>query len=454
MNKQKNNRIISVISMGCRVNQLETELLRHGGGERGFRVAQVGEESELIIVNTCSVTNESDRAARQLIRRAGRENPQAKIVVTGCYAQQTPEILAALPQVALVLGNQEKSALWQHVDAILTDPPQSDPGMDEVCNASVIVGDISTFTTVPDRPIVDTFADRSRAYLQLQDGCDRACTYCLIPGVRGPSRSLHPDQILAQAQRFVLAGFQELVLTGIDLGSFGRDLSPAVSLADMIEQLVQIPHLGRIRLSSIDPADIDEELLSLLAREKKICSYLHLSIQSGDSMILKRMGRRTDQVRLLEQIRQIKTSRPEIVLGADLIVGFPTESEEAFENSLRLVNEAPLVFLHIFRYSDRPGTPAAQIPQRFRVEGNTAKNRSERLRQAGVDNLRLLAEDWLGRQEGVLIESVEAGLASGKISSFLSVNFNTIDGDEVGQIIPVRLTAFDPSSGQFTGLRL
>ncbi len=280
MNKRKNHRPMSVITMGCRVNQFETELLRHGGFERGFFIAKDGDEVELIIVNTCSVTSESDRQARQLIRRAARDNPQAKIVVTGCYAQRTPEILSKLPQVALVLGNQEKAELWALVDTLYSTNSAAGQSNDNIPLPAIHVGKIADLDRVPQRPVVDTFSDRARAFLQLQDGCDHSCTYCLIPSVRGPSRSLTPAQIIAQAERFVASGFKELVLTGIDLGSYGLDLVPKKSLAQIIRQLIVIPGIGRIRLSSIDPADIDSELLDLFASEEKICPYMHLSRSS------------------------------------------------------------------------------------------------------------------------------------------------------------------------------
>jgi threonylcarbamoyladenosine tRNA methylthiotransferase MtaB len=461
MNKRKNNRRMVVITMGCRVNQFETELLRHGGFERGFAIAKDGEEAELIIVNTCSVTNESDRQARQLIRRAARDNPLAKIVVTGCYAQRTPELLAELPQVELVLGNREKNELWSHIDEFYS--PSREQGPESGCSSStttddllkptIYVSNIAELDRVPDRPVVDTFADRARAFLQLQDGCDRSCTYCLIPNVRGPSRSLTPEQILAQAERFVAAGFQELVLTGIDLGSYGLDFSPVISLAHIIQRLVNIKGVGRIRLSSIDPADIDSEFLKIFAREKKICPYLHLSIQSGDDMILKRMGRKSDRKTILEQIKKIKKARPETLFGADLIVGFPTESDAAFLNSLQLVKEASLVFLHIFRYSDRPGTPAAAIPKPFRVSGSVAKQRSETLRQAGVENLSLEAAKWLGKTDQVLIESIaDDGTGMGKIASFLPISFAAGEVSKVGELKNVELVGFNQFNGCLEGI--
>ncbi|MBF0381252.1 MAG: tRNA (N(6)-L-threonylcarbamoyladenosine(37)-C(2))-methylthiotransferase MtaB [Magnetococcales bacterium] len=452
MNKRKNHRPMSVITMGCRVNQFETELLRHGGHKRGFYIAKEGDKSELIIVNTCSVTSESDRQARQAIRRAAKDNPEAKIVITGCYAQRTPEILSKLPQVALVLGNQEKNDLWSHVDRLFASHSDNngeqtaviDNIIDGGVGHSIIhVGDIAKLEKVPPRPVVDSFSDRARAFLQLQDGCNRSCTYCLIPGVRGPSRSLTPEQILAQAEGFVVAGYNELVLTGIDLGSYGQDFSPKISLADIIKKLIEIPGLGRVRLSSIDPLDIDSQLIDLIGSEEKICPYLHLSIQSGDNMILKRMGRRADRNRIIKQINKVKQVRPNIILGADLIVGFPTESDEAFQNSLTLVEETQLVYLHIFRYSDRPGTPASAIPGSFRSSGVTIKERSEILRKAGEQNLTNVAKNMLGQRQKVLIETLKDGVGIGKTASFMTVSF-PLNGDEVvGKITDIIIDKFD-----------
>jgi threonylcarbamoyladenosine tRNA methylthiotransferase MtaB len=461
MNKKKNHRPMSVITMGCRVNQFETELLRHGGYERGFFIAKDGDKSELIIVNTCSVTSQSDRQARQAVRRAAKDNPNAKIVITGCYAQRTPEILSKLPQVALVLGNQEKNELWTHVDKLFL--ANCDPAIEKKSaiamehdsgevQALIHVGDIAKLDRVPSRPVVNTFSDRARAFLQLQDGCDRSCTYCLIPGVRGPSRSLTPDQILAQAEGFVAAGYKELVLTGIDLGSYGLDFSPAISLTYIIKKLIKIPGLGRVRLSSIDPLDIDSELIDLLGSEKKICPYLHLSIQSGDNMILKRMGRRADRKQIIERIKDIKKARPQTVLGADLIVGFPTESNEAFQNSLTLVEEAQLVFLHIFRYSDRPGTPASAIPGSFRSSGVDIKKRSEVLRNAGEMNLSAVANTMLGQKDKVLIETIKDGFGMGKIASFIPVSFAINKGEVVGELRDILLQEFDSDNGCLKGV--
>ncbi|MBF0444204.1 MAG: tRNA (N(6)-L-threonylcarbamoyladenosine(37)-C(2))-methylthiotransferase MtaB [Magnetococcales bacterium] len=448
---------MSVITMGCRVNQFETELLRHGGYERGFFIAKDGDKSALIIVNTCSVTSESDRQARQAVRRAAKDNPQAKIVITGCYAQRTPEILSKLPQVALVLGNQEKNELWTHVDRLFSSSSELEDNNSSAIvsgkgQAIIHVGDIAKLDRVPPRPVVDSFSDRARAFLQLQDGCDRSCTYCLIPGVRGPSRSLTPDQIMAQAEGFVAAGYKELVLTGIDLGSYGQDLSPIISLGGIIKKLVDIHGLGRIRLSSIDPLDVDCELIDLLASEEKICPYLHLSIQSGDNMILKRMGRRADRKQIIARIKDIKKARPQTVFGADLIVGFPTESDEAFQNSLTLVKEAQLVFLHIFRYSDRPGTPASAIPGSFRSSGVEVKKRSEILRSAGEANLLVVAKTMLGLRDKVLIETINDGVGMGKIASFIPVSFAVNGGEIVGELREILLQEFDSDNGCLKGV--
>ncbi len=454
MNKHKNSRLMSVITMGCRVNQFETELLRHGGFERGFAIAGIDEQAELVIINTCSVTNESDRQARQLIRRAARDNPTAKVVVTGCYAQNTPDMVKELPQVALVLGNREKNALWSFVDTLYAEDANGADDEKNDVDQVIHVGDIAALDRVPERPVVDTFAERSRAFLQLQDGCDRSCTYCLIPGVRGPSRSLTREQIIGQGARFIKSGFRELVLTGIDLGSFGRDLLPPVSLAEIIRELIAIPGCGRVRLSSIDPADLDEEFFLLFAAEKRICPYLHLSIQSGDDMILKRMGRKSDRRIIMDKITRIKNLRPETLLGADMIVGFPTEDDAAFANSLSLTKEARFAFLHIFRYSDRPGTPAAAIPARFRVSGTVVKQRSETLRLVGEENLAFLAAESLGKTVEVLIETLDNGVARGKSETFLPVSFKAAPTDGVGELQKVKLMEFDRLSGCLQGVAL
>ncbi|MBF0296374.1 MAG: radical SAM protein, partial [Magnetococcales bacterium] len=267
---------MAVLTMGCRVNQYESEVLGQGGAVRGYRLAGEGEPVALVVVNTCSVTGESDRQARQLIRRAAREHPGARIVVTGCYAQRAPAELAELPGVALVLGNGEKARLWELLE--------------EGSDSRVVVGDVARLSGVPEQAPLDHFGERARAFLQVQDGCDRACAYCLIPQVRGPGRSVLRERVVEQARRLIGAGYEELVVTGVDLGAYGRDLTDGSTLAGVTRDLLGLPGLGRLRLSSVDPLDLDEGLLNLFAGEERLCGHAHLSIQSGDDEVRRRMG--------------------------------------------------------------------------------------------------------------------------------------------------------------------
>ncbi|MBF0627269.1 MAG: tRNA (N(6)-L-threonylcarbamoyladenosine(37)-C(2))-methylthiotransferase MtaB [Magnetococcales bacterium] len=426
-------RPMTVLTMGCRVNQFESALLGQGGTARGYRVAEAGEVAELVVINTCSVTGESDRQARQLIRRAFRDHPGARIVVTGCYAQNAPEQVAELPGVALVLGNGEKSQLWAWLDGAMA---REGPG-------KIQVGDVSRLTRVPDQDPVERFADRARAFLQAQDGCDRACAYCVIPRLRGPSRSMPPERVVAQASRFLEAGYEELVLTGVNLGAYGRDLEGRPTLAELARQILAIPGVGRLRISSLDPLDIDAGLIALLGESERLCGHLHLSIQSGDDGVRRRMGRGRGRDEVLERIRRVRLARPEVVLGADFIVGFPGESEAAFEQTLALTDEAELALLHVFPYSIRPDTPAAAWSAAMLVPGDRIRVRAARLRSAGEAQLARVLAGRVGREEQVLIENLEAGVAVGKSAGFLSVRLPEGQESWRGAVLPVTIEGVD-----------
>ncbi|MBF0461411.1 MAG: tRNA (N(6)-L-threonylcarbamoyladenosine(37)-C(2))-methylthiotransferase MtaB [Magnetococcales bacterium] len=432
-------RYFTVLTMGCRVNQVETERLSQTGAAYGFYPVPPGGTPDIVIINTCSVTSESDRQARQQIRRVGRENPQAQLVITGCYAQGNAARLEQMPGVALVVGNREKEDLWEHLTRLSTT------------HHTRCVGSVTDRAAWDAVALVDTFADHSRAFLQVQDGCDNRCTFCTIPGLRGPSRSLSVEYVRAQAARYRATGYQEIVLTGINLGTYGKDRTPPGTLAQLVASLVPDMTGRRLRLSSVDPQDVQEDLIQQFAEPTVLCPYLHLSIQAGDDLILKRMGRDYGRHWILEQIRRLRAVRPEMVFGADLIVGFPTETAAAFQQTLDLVEEAEISFLHVFRYSDRPGTPAAAIPGRFRVPPQEAQHRSELLRQKGRELLARTAQRWIGREETILVESLEAGLAKGKTAGFLPVCFPASPETQTGQLVTVRLTGFDPEQQTLRG---
>ncbi len=408
-----------MITLGCRVNQLETERLRREGLARGFHPAVPGEPADLVIFNTCSVTVESERQARQAIRRTVRDHPGARVVVTGCYAQRDPATLAAIPGVARVLGNAAKHD-WSR---LLADP-------------------LPIPVPAPPPRQGGVFEDYARAFLNVQNGCDQRCTFCVIPALRGPGRSLPPDQVLDQARHDLDLGFQELVLTGINLGAYGRDLAAPIALADLVERLLTIIGPARLRLSSISPSDLTDPRWTALVAHPRCAPYLHLSIQAGDDLILKRMGRPYTRSQVLETIATLRRARSDLILGADLIVGFPTETPAAFRATLALVRDGDIVLPHVFRYSPRPGTPAAASPPGRRVDPRAIRDRSRTLRQAGEELLARTLDRQIGRCQEVLVEQVIGARALGKSGGFLPVICPAPAGLEVGSLLPVMVTGW------------
>ncbi|MBF0176526.1 MAG: tRNA (N(6)-L-threonylcarbamoyladenosine(37)-C(2))-methylthiotransferase MtaB [Magnetococcales bacterium] len=430
---------MAFITLGCRVNQCETDMLYRAGKRAGYRQAKSGETADVVVFNTCSVTGESERQARQAIRRAVREHPGARIVVTGCYAQRDPEGLARIPGVSLILGNDGKEDLFAVLANQRPDPAEADRPLPVRSEAGEFSLPGLTESGVQ---------DRARAYLHVQNGCDAGCTFCVIPALRGASRSAHLEQVIIQAKELLAHGFQELVLMGINLGSYGRDLPSPVSLTRLIGTLLPLPGLGRLRLSSIAPQDLDPAFFAEVLAEPRFCPHLHLSIQSGDDLILKHMRRPYTRAQLLHVIHTIRARRPEIVLGADIIVGFPTEDEAAFVNTLELLQEGQIALPHIFRYSDRPGTPAARIPSHLRPSPELVRERAERLRIATQVILGDVLARTVGHELQVLVESVTQGHARGKTGEFLPLVFPAMDIDLVGKLVSVQVARVDlPNMG-------
>lgn len=372
-----------IITFGCRLNSFESEVMRCNTKDAGL--------DDAIIVNTCSVTAEASRQARQSIRRARRERPRAKIIVTGCAAQLDPESFADMPEVDRVLGNAEKlEAINFCADLI----------------ERVKVNDIMSVNETAGH-LIDGFEGRTRAFVQIQNGCDHRCTFCIIPFARGPSRSIPRGAIVEQVRRLVENGCKEVVLTGVDIGAYGDDLPGTPGLSHLIESvLAQAPGLARLRLSSIDPIDVDDRLLDLLAGQLRLMPHLHLSLQAGDDMVLKRMKRRHTRADAIDVCKHVRDVRPDAVFGADLIAGFPTETDGMFENSLRLVDECGLTFLHVFPYSPRPGTPAENMPQ---VPAQVAKARAAKLREAGAQASRQYLDSQRGIETVILMETEHTG---------------------------------------------
>lgn len=369
---------VEILTLGCRLNAYESEAMRELAGEAALTNA--------VIINTCAVTGEAVRQARQTIRRARRERPDAEIIVTGCAAQIDPQSFAAMPEVSRVIGNAEKMRAE-------TFAPRE--------HARVSVSDIMAVRETASH-LIDGFSERTRAYVQVQNGCDHRCTFCIIPYGRGNSRSAPAGEVVAQIQRLVANGAPEIVLTGVDLTSWGADLPGAPQLGNLVQRILKLaPDLKLLRLSSLDAIEMDDTLFDLVTTNERIAPYLHLSLQHGDDLMLKRMKRRHARAQAIELCQRVKAARPEIALGADLIAGFPTETEEAFANTLSLIEECGLAFVHAFPFSPREGTPAARMPQ---VDRRLVKERAARLREAGSAALARHLDRWVGREADALVE--------------------------------------------------
>jgi threonylcarbamoyladenosine tRNA methylthiotransferase MtaB len=411
---------LDVITLGCRLNTYESEVIRHEAKAAGLDMLDGG----AVIINTCAVTGEAERQARQAIRKARRDNPQARIIVTGCAAQTNPAQFEAMNEVDLILGNEEKlkSSSYRALP---------DFGVNDF--EKTRVNDIMSVRETASH-MVDALEGRARAFVQVQNGCDHRCTFCIIPFGRGNSRSVPMGAAVEQIKRLVGNGYREVVLSGVDLTSYGPDLPGKPTLGKLLKTIfAQVPDLERLRLSSIDSIEADDDLMEMIATENRLMPHLHLSLQSGDNMILKRMKRRhsrDDAIRFCNDVRKV---RPDIVFGADIIAGFPTETDEMFENSLKIVEECGLTNLHIFPFSSREGTPAAKMPQ---LERSVIKTRAARLRSIGeaayvrhlnsvadsVQNV-LIEKPGLGRTEGFTLVGLEGGLS--------------------GSVVPVRIIGHD-----------
>jgi threonylcarbamoyladenosine tRNA methylthiotransferase MtaB len=382
---------VDVVSFGCRLNAHESEIVAQRAVEAGV--------DDVVVVNTCAVTSEAVAQARQTIRKLRRERPERRIVVTGCAAQTQPDMFAAMDEVDRVIGNDDKlrHQSWRATRAALANG--------DVASNKIAVSDIMTAGAMPVASAATPA--RPRAYVQIQNGCDHRCTFCIIPFGRGNSRSVAVADVVAQVRRLVEAGNGEIVLTGVDLTSYGHDLAGAPTLGRLVKTLLhEISDLKRLRLSSIDSIEVDRDLFDAIARETRLMPHLHLSLQAGDDLILKRMKRRHSRADAIRFCAQVRALRPDITFGADIIAGFPTETEGMFARSLDMVEQCDLTFVHAFPYSARPGTPAARMPQ---VASGLVRDRARRLREAGERALqwRLAAE--VGAQRNILMESPTRG---------------------------------------------
>ncbi|UTW59592.1 tRNA (N(6)-L-threonylcarbamoyladenosine(37)-C(2))-methylthiotransferase MtaB [Kordiimonas sp. SCSIO 12603] len=409
-----------IVTFGCRLNAYESEVMQRHADAAGL--------DDVIIVNTCAVTAEATRQARQSIRRMKRERPDTPIIVTGCAAQINPDEFAKMDEVTTVLGNQEKLEA-KSFTALATNELER-----------VQVNDIFSVKETAGH-LIDGFGERARAFVQIQNGCNHRCTFCIIPYGRGNSRSVAMGETVDQIKRLVQQGYNEVVLTGVDITSYGEDLPGNPTLGQLTQKILKlVPDLPRLRISSIDSIEVDEPLYDAIIGDDRLMPHLHLSLQAGDNMILKRMKRRHMREQAIEFCDRVSKARPDMVYGADIIAGFPTETEEMFENSLRLIEECDLTWLHVFPYSEREGTPAARIPNK--VPKQIRKERAARLRAAGEMQTQKLFDRSVGRKAKLLLERVaEDGTAHGHTEQFIPVTTKTTA--KAGEIIDVVLAKND-----------
>ena len=436
-----------IITFGCRLNNFESQSIKKALDEI--------DDKNLIVFNSCAVTSEAEKELRASIRKEKKLNPHAKIVITGCASQIDPEKYAKMAEVDFIVGNADKTKAESynflknpefkyqnkiqensHPDKIFQDfKTKNSLELKPDEHAKIRVNDImSVQETAPQ--LASYFENQTRAFLEIQNGCNHRCTFCIIPFGRGNSRSVPFGVIVEQTKKMLEAGHQEIVLTGVDISDYGKDLPASMTLSQMIKRLLRmVPDLKRLRLSSIDVAEIDDEFIEIMANEPRLMPYLHLSVQSGDDTILKRMKRRHNRKQIVDFCHKIRNIRPEITFGADIIAGFPTEDEKMFANSLSLINEADLIFTHIFPYSARHGTPASKMPQ---LEKKIIKERAKILREAGANQLSQYLSKQIGKEFNILIEKNNRG----KTENFLDVKINSSQELQENNIYSFKINSF------------
>ncbi|MFL6812807.1 MAG: tRNA (N(6)-L-threonylcarbamoyladenosine(37)-C(2))-methylthiotransferase MtaB [Bradyrhizobium sp.] len=415
---------VEIVTFGCRLNAFESEVIARQAERAGL--------SDTIVINSCAVTSEAVAQARQSIRRLKRERPEVRIVVTGCAAQTEPEMFASMPEVHRVLGNDDKMRgdAWRTARTALEGAAK----LDVPASEKIAVADIMAVRQMAPHLVEGFQSGLPRVFVQVQNGCDHRCTFCIIPYGRGNSRSVPMGAVVRQVRELVERGHAEIVLTGVDLTSYGADLPGAPKLGQLAKQILRhVPEVTRLRISSIDQVEADRDLLDVIANEERLMPHLHLSLQSGDDLILKRMKRRHCRKQAIDFCAQVRRLRPDIALGADIIAGFPTESEEMFARSIDLVEDCGLTFLHVFPYSKRPGTPAARMPQ---VAGVTIKERVKRLRERAEAALQRRLASEVGFTRQVLIESA----TQGRTEHFIPV---AITGETPGSVRKLAITGHD-----------
>jgi threonylcarbamoyladenosine tRNA methylthiotransferase MtaB len=431
---------ISITTLGCKVNQFESEALIDALEQRGYGLVPFGERADITIINTCTVTHRADFQSRQMVRRAFRSNPSSLIIVTGCYSQVEPDAFLKMEGVRYLLGNEEKN----QIPALL-------PLMQKGEFPKVQVGDIQKEKLFSEIPL-HCFHRHTRAFLKIQDGCNARCSYCIVPFARGPSRSLQPERVLENLKVLKEKGFKEVVLTGIHLGAYGLDLTPPFPLEMLMRRLEKEETPDRIRLSSIEPGDFSPELISILSQSRKVCPHLHISIQSGDDEILKKMNRDYDHSFLSNLIQELHLRIPNLSIGADVIVGFPGETEKKFRHTYGLVESLPFSYLHVFPFSKRKGTPAYQFLQG--VDDKEIKKRAEIMRALGKQKRQAYYHQFLNQELSVLVEDRRekgTGRWKGLSRNYIPVLLNNKNGaneyeDWVNQEWTIRVTELTEKS--------
>lgn len=429
---QEKGKRVAFHTLGCKVNQYETEAMAELFRRHGYQVVDFGEKADVYVINTCTVTHLGDRKSRQMVRRASRQNPAAVVAVAGCYAQTAPGEVLAIPGVDVVIGTADRARIVDLVE-----------GVDKAAGPVAAVGDIREARTFEEMPFMAA-PGRTRAYLKIQEGCNNFCSYCIIPYARGPVRSRQPEHVLQEARRLVEQGFRELILTGIHTGSYGQDLGEGKDLTALVEDLVQIPGLQRLRLSSIEPNEVTRGLVEIMAHSGVFCHHLHIPLQSGDDFILQRMNRHYNTKEYARLVAYVRQQVPDVAITTDVIVGFPGEEGENFRHTVAFIRDVGFSNLHVFKFSPRKGTPAATFSGQ--VDARNKEKRSQELLQLADELARAYAGRFLGRQVEVLVEGrTDDGLLEGLTGNYLRAAFSGPE-DLIGNMVLIEVDALDGAS--------
>lgn len=428
---------VAITTLGCKVNQYESAAMGESLEKQGFRLVPFPEEADFYIINTCTVTGRTDYQSRQLIRRAGKANPRAAIIVTGCYAQTAPDVFTGMPGVTVVAGTQEKDRIVEIIGEIKKN---SQFGKTSGSAPSVLVSDIGGGITDWEIRPVSIFPGHTRSFLKIQDGCNAFCSYCIVPYARGRSRSIGQEEVMGRIQSLARNGYREVVLTGIHLGAYGEDRYDGSSLPGILRRVEELRTIERLRLSSIEPREITEEIMAIMKGAHIVCPHLHIPLQSGDDGILSRMERNYTAAFFRDLVVKVCASRPDMTVGMDVMVGFPGEDEKAFENTMALIDSLPIAYLHVFPYSRRPGTAAARMGNQVGEEDK--KRRGQKLRQLGMMKRQAFLEEFVGSTMPVLIEKRkdrQSGCLKGFTHNYLPVLLQDGHAEMVNTIVSVKL---------------